>query len=44
MYGKKNAKEDCARGVLEVLVDLAKKRGVDLDEVFGNDGNLETQM
>lgn len=41
VYGKKNAKEDCARGVLEVLMDLARKRGVDLHEVFGNDEDLE---
>ena len=44
VYGRKNAKEDCARGVLEVLNDLAKKRGVDLDEVFGNHGDIAMQM
>lgn len=33
VYGKKNAKEECARGVWEALKDLAKKRGLDVEDV-----------
>ena len=31
VYGKKNAKEECARGVWEVLTGLARKRGVEIE-------------
>lgn len=40
VYGKKNAKEECARSVLDILEDLAKKRGVNLGEVFEKDGDV----
>ncbi|KAL9615405.1 MAG: hypothetical protein Q9167_000234 [Letrouitia subvulpina] len=33
VFGKKSAKEECARGVWEVLRRLAKKRGVEIEEV-----------
>ena len=33
VFGKKNAKEECARGVWDVLVRVAKKRGVDVEMV-----------
>ena len=32
VYGKKNAKEECARGVWEALKGVAKERGVDFAE------------
>lgn len=35
VFGKKNAKEECARGVWEVLRKVAKERGVDVEEVDG---------
>lgn len=37
MFGKKNAKEECARGLWEVLREVARGRGVILgDEVDGD--------
>ena len=39
VHGKKNAKEESARGVWEVLKDLAKKRGLDVEDVPG-DGDV----
>ncbi len=35
VFGKKNAKEESARGVWEVLRKVAKERGVDVEEVDG---------
>lgn len=35
VFGKKNAKEECARGVWDVLRKVAKERGVDVEEVDG---------
>ena len=32
MFGKKNAKEECARGVWEVLKGVARERGVEIEE------------
>ncbi|KAL8657793.1 MAG: hypothetical protein Q9226_001578 [Calogaya cf. arnoldii] len=32
VYGKKNAKEECARGVWEVLKGVARERGVEFEE------------
>ena len=32
MFGKKSAKEECARGVFEYLRALAEKRGVSVGE------------
>ncbi|KAL9001010.1 MAG: hypothetical protein Q9169_000494 [Polycauliona sp. 2 TL-2023] len=32
VYGKKNAKEECARGVFEALKGVARGRGVEFDE------------
>ncbi|KAL9641276.1 MAG: hypothetical protein Q9204_000125 [Flavoplaca sp. TL-2023a] len=32
VYGKKNAKEECARGVWEALKGVAKERGVEFEE------------
>lgn len=31
VFGKKSAKEECARGVWQVLAKLAKKRGVEVE-------------
>lgn len=44
VYGRKNAKEECARSVLEILKDLAKKRGVNLDEVIGAEEDVTMEM
>ena len=33
VHGKKNAKEECARGVWEVLKEMAKKRGLVVEDV-----------
>ena len=33
VFGKKNAKEECARGVWEVLRRIARERGVEVQEV-----------
>lgn len=33
VYGRKGAKDECARGVWEVLRQLARKRGVEIEEV-----------
>ena len=35
VFGKKNAREECAKGVLEFLERLARGRGVDLGGVEG---------
>ena len=35
IFGKKNAKEQVAKGVLEVLQKLAEKRGVNISETDG---------
>ena len=40
VYGKKNAKEECARGLFEVLKDLARARGVSVD-VDGEEAEVE---
>ncbi len=33
MFGKKNAKEECSRGLWEVLRELARGRGVAVGEM-----------
>lgn len=33
VFGKRNAREECAKGVLEFLEQLARGRGVDVGEV-----------
>ena len=35
VFGKKNAKEEIAKGVWEVFVKLAEKRGVNISEMNG---------
>ena len=43
VFGQKNAKEQCARAVWEVLKDLAKKRGVQVAEISEDeDAVMET--
>ena len=42
IFGKKNAKEECAKGVWEVLHALAKKRGIKVDEVDNEDEDMDT--
>lgn len=37
IFGKKNAKEEIAKGVWEVLEELAAKRNVKMDEREGTD-------
>lgn len=32
VFGKKNAREECAKGVLEFLEGLARRRGVEVGE------------
>jgi len=38
IYGKKNAKEECAKGVWNALSDLARSRGIKIDEMEENVG------
>jgi hypothetical protein len=33
VYGRKNAKEECAKGVWKALSDLARSRGINIDEM-----------
>ncbi|KAL8803286.1 MAG: hypothetical protein Q9182_003244 [Xanthomendoza sp. 2 TL-2023] len=35
VFGKKNAKEECARGVWDLLKEVARGRGVEVEEVEG---------
>lgn len=37
VFGKKSAKEECARGVWQVLRGLAKERGVEVEISSGED-------
>ena len=37
VYGKKNAKEECAKGVWAALSELAKRRGLSIAEVDDDD-------
>lgn len=39
VFGKKNAKEEVAKGVWESLRDLAAKRGVRMEEREGDEGD-----
>ncbi|KAL9007076.1 MAG: hypothetical protein Q9188_000199 [Gyalolechia gomerana] len=41
VFGKKNAKEECAKGVWEVLREVARERGVEVEEVDERDGVRE---
>ena len=38
VFGKKNAREECAKGVLEFLEQLARERGVDVAGEEGGEG------
>lgn len=38
VFGKKNAKEECAKAVWEVLREVARERGVDVEEVEEEEG------
>lgn len=42
VYGKKNAKEECAKGVWMTLSELAKKRGVKVSEEDDEDVDIST--
>lgn len=41
IYGKKSAKEEVAKGVWQVLQELAEKRGVNISETDGVGGGYE---
>jgi len=41
IFGRKNAKEDVAKGVWEALKELASKRNVNIDEKSGTDADGE---
>ena len=41
IFGRKNAKEDVAKGVWEALKELASKRNVNIDERSGTDADGE---
>ena len=42
IYGKKNAREECAKGVWMVLSALAKKRGIKVAEIDDEDVEMAT--
>lgn len=44
VFGKKNAKEECARGVWEVLKGVARDRGVGIAVEDGDEGGEGGEM
>lgn len=41
VFGKKNAKEECAKGVWKLLREVATERGVEVEVGGGGDGGEE---